>query len=635
MLAFFRRFLDTWVARVFFVILVASFGLWGVADVVRNNIMGGGDDGSTVATVGGRKIDVAELQDSSRRLLAQLIRQNGGQLSPTPEIRRGVAEQALQQLVVQAAFAVEAERLHLTVPDEAVRDATFANRAFAGPSGQFDRAQFQSVLRNNGLTEDRFIALMRTDIGQKQLVEAVRAGGSSPALLNKLVYAYQGEKRVADLVSLPFAAAAEPPAPTQAQLDRQYADTANDYAAPEMRRIKAVILSPESIAQDVEVSDDEMHTYYEQHKNEYQKAEQRSVQVIVAPTEAAARTMATNWISGTDWDAMQKQAAAANASAIELDDTAQAAFPATDLAKAVFDAPANAVTGPIASGQGWQLFRVIKVTPGDTRSFDQVKAQIKPQVALERAMDLVYDRANKVQDALAGGAKLDELPTGLGLAAVAGTLDAHGNTLDGSPAPIPGSPALRGALIGHAFQMAPNDPPTLENGPDHSFYAVTVDSITPPAKRPLAEVIDRVRDDWLRDQRRHEQDIAATALLTAVEGGASLADAAKAANVVVQRTPALGRAQPPGGLPAEMIQPLFGTAIGKPGMIEAQQGFWVFVPVSIAKPDPAADPAAVDRVRLQLAGAESDDLEMSFATALREREKVTVNQKLLDSVSQP
>jgi peptidyl-prolyl cis-trans isomerase D len=634
MLAFFRRFLDTWLARVFFVILVASFGLWGVADVVRNNILGG-DDGSTVATVGGHKIDVSELQDASRRLLAQLIRQNGGQLSPTPEIRRGVAAQALQQLIVQAAFAVEAEQLHLAVPDEAVRDATFANRAFAGPSGQFDRAQFQSVLRNAGLTEDRFIALMRTDIGQKQLVEAVRAGGSSPALLNKLVYAFQGEKRVADLVSLPFAAATEPPAPTQDQLERQYADTTNDYAAPEMRRIKAVILSPESIAQDVEVSDDDMHTYYEQHKNEYQKPEQRSVQVIVAPTEAAARTMATNWISGADWDAMQKQAAAANASAIELDDTGLAAFPAADLGKAVFEAPENAVTGPTASGQGWQLFRVIKVTPGDTRAFDQVKAEIKPKVALERAMDLVYDRANKVQDALAGGSKLDELPTGLGLAAVAGTLDAQGKTLDGNPAPIPGSPALRSALIAHAFQLAPNDPPTLENGPDHSFYAVTVESITPPAKRPLAEVIDRVKDDWLRDQRRHEQDVAATGLLTAVEGGASLADAAKAANLVVQRTPALGRAQPPGGLPVEMIQPLFGTDVGKPGMVEAQQGFWVFVPVSITKPDPAADPAAVDRVRLQLAGAESDDLEMSFAAALRDREKVTVNQRLLDSVSQP
>lgn len=634
MLAFFRSFLNTWAARVFFVVLIASFGLWGVADVVRN-YFSGADDGTSVATVGGRKIDVAELQDASRRLLAQLIRQNGGTLSPTPEIRRSVAEQALQQLIVQAAFAVEVDRLHIAVPDEALRQATFATRAFAGPSGQFDTATFQSVLRNNNLTQDRYLALMRSDLGQKQLVEAVRAGGTSPDLLNKLVYTFQNEKRVADLVNLPFAAAAEPGAPTQAQLERQYADATNDYAAPEMRRVKAVILSPETIAPDVEVSDDDLHTYYEQHKNEFEKPEQRSVQVIVAQTEAAARTMATTWIAGADWDAMQKIASAAGASAVELDDTAKAAFPAADLATVVFDAIPNAVTGPVSADQGFQLFRVTKVTPADIRSFDQVKAELKPRVALERAMDLVYDRANKVQDALAGGAKLDELPTGLGLAAVTGSLDAKGNTVEGTPAPIPGSPALRAVLITHAFQVAVNDTPTLENGPDHSFYAVSVESITPPAKRPLADVLDRVRDDWLRDARRHEQDVVATGLMTAVEGGASLADAAKAAGLVVQRTPPLGRSQPPSGIPPELIQPLFGTATGKSGMVEAAQGFWVFTPESITKPDPAADPAAVDRVRVQLAGAESDDLEMTYAAALRERAKVTVNRKLLDSVSQP
>ena len=51
----------------------------------------------------------------------------------------------------------------------------------------------------------------------------------------------------------------------------------------------------------------------------------------------------------------------------------------------------------------------------------------------------MYDRANKVDDLLASGAPLDELPGDLGLAGVTGTLDAQGNTPDGTPAPIPGA----------------------------------------------------------------------------------------------------------------------------------------------------------------------------------------------------
>ncbi len=70
------------------------------------------------------------------------------------------------------------------------------------------------------------------------------------------------------------------------------------------------------------------------------------MQVIVAPTRRPARKLATAWSAGADWDAMQKQAAAANASAVELDDTAQAAFPSPDLAEAVFAAAPERVTGP-------------------------------------------------------------------------------------------------------------------------------------------------------------------------------------------------------------------------------------------------------------------------------------------------
>ncbi len=44
--------------------------------------------------------------------------------------------------------------------------------------------------------------------------------------------------------------------------------------------------------------------------------------------------------------------------------------------------------------------------------FEAGGRRLKARIALEQAADEVYDRANKVQDALAGGAKLDELPGG-------------------------------------------------------------------------------------------------------------------------------------------------------------------------------------------------------------------------------
>ena len=55
---------------------------------------------------------------------------------------------------------------------------------------------------------------------------------------------------------------------------------------------------------------------------------------------------------------------------------------------------------------------------------------------------------------------------------------------------------------------------------------------------------------------------------------------------------------------------------------------------AVDKPDPAKDSQGVDRVRTVLSGAMSDDLEMTFAAALREREKVVVNRPVFDSIAQ-
>jgi peptidyl-prolyl cis-trans isomerase D len=95
MLAIFRRSLATWPVRVFFGILVLSFGLWGVADVIRNL----GSD-SAVAGVAGQSIEMPELQAAYRRNLSQYTRMRGDN-DPSADIRRAVALQTVSQLITQ------------------------------------------------------------------------------------------------------------------------------------------------------------------------------------------------------------------------------------------------------------------------------------------------------------------------------------------------------------------------------------------------------------------------------------------------------------------------------------------------------------------------------------------------------
>jgi peptidyl-prolyl cis-trans isomerase D len=420
MITAFRRYLETWVVRGFFLIMVFAFISWGVGDVVRMI----GANPTWVAKVGSQTIEGAQLQDAYQREMAQETRNLPSGQEPSQDMRSSVANEALQRLIAQAALNQELQRLRILTPDQAVRQTVFAMPAFHGPNGQFDQQTFEAVLRNNGLTEARFLDMVRGDLAQQQLLGAISAGAETPDVLLHPLFESQFEKRSADMVEFPIAAAPAPPPPTDAELQRWYDNHPDKYSAPEYRRIKAIVLSPQTLAKDITITDADLQAAYQQHKAEYVKPAQRSADVISVTDEAKAKALADTWRGGADWAAMQKAAQDAGGSAIALDDATERQFPEADLARTVFAATPDTVTGPVSGAGTWHIVKVTKVTPGSERTFDSVKDALRNDVLAAKAADMIYDRANKVDNVLGSGASLDEMPSDLGLAGVLGTLDA-------------------------------------------------------------------------------------------------------------------------------------------------------------------------------------------------------------------
>ncbi|HET7881154.1 MAG TPA: peptidyl-prolyl cis-trans isomerase [Acetobacteraceae bacterium] len=633
MILAFRRYLDSWVVRAFFLVMVAAFILWGVGDVARLV-----RTATWAAKVGGQTIEGYQLEDLYRREMAQATRDLPAGQEPSQETRTRVANEALQQLITQAALHEELQRLRIVAPDSAVRQSVFAMPIFRGQNGQFDRNTMLQQLRNNNLTEQRYLEMVRNDLEQRQLLDAVSAGAATPETLLRPLFQAQFEKRSADMVEFPFAAAPEPPAPTEADLQRWYDNHPDRYSSPEYRRIKAVVLSPQTLAKDIAITDADVQAAYDQHKDLFVKPPRRSVQVVSVADEAKAKALAETWRGGADWAAMQKAAQDAGGSAIALDDATERELPDPELGQTVFAATPDEVTGPKKGALSWQIAKVTKVTPGSEQTFDQVKDMIRSQILSAKAADLMYDRANKVDNVLGGGASLDEMPSDLGLVGVAGTLDAKGNTAEGTPAPVPGPDELRTALVKAAFDAQKGDPPRLVEVQTPStggsaYYALSVEDITPPAVKPFDAVKEQVTTDWTKDARRHAQEQAAARLLAAVKGGQSMADAAAVAGVTVRRTPLATRDAPAEGMPTDLVQPLFTLKPGEPTMVETPEGFIVAVPGEIVEADPKADPAGFSELRRSVARSVGGDLAAVFAKALRDRAEPRINQQVVNSVT--
>ena len=235
-----------------------------------------------------------------------------------------------------------------------------------------------------------------------------------------------------------------------------------------------------------------------------------------------------------------------------------------------------------------------------------------------------------------GRTPLERLPGDLGLAALEGSIDSNGLTEQGQPAPIPGTPALRQAIVAQAFKQAVGQPAGLIDGPDNSYFALTVDGITPATTKAYADVKAQVLASWTAAQMRRAQEIQATNMLQAMRSGRTLAGVAEPLGLQVTTTPALTRdGQAPAGVPQNLIAPLFSLKQGDSTMIETPDGFVVAQLAQIQTPSPDADPVGYQQLKASLSGNLADDMQAVFAGVVTARDNPRINQAVIQQIAQP
>ncbi|MFC0410397.1 SurA N-terminal domain-containing protein [Roseomonas elaeocarpi] len=627
MLSAFRRFAGTWVAKVLFLLLVLSFGIWGIEDVVRNF----GASPTAVARVGGEEIDLVTAQQAARREMARVQRQLGPNFQQTPEIRQSVAQQAVAALVNSRVMEQEAQSLDVVAPREAVRRYVFAIPAFQA-GGQFDRRIFNQFLQGNGLDEPTFLRFVEEELKRQQLAAAVRAGAFAPDALARQLVALAGEQRTVQLVRLRLNDAPEPAAPTEEELRRFHENNPAEFSTPETRTATVARLAAEIVVPEVQVSDAEIQAAYDAAGTRFRKPEQRQLEQVLIADESKARELAESWKNGASFADIAKQAQAAGGQALELGSLDRGGMPVPELAEAAFSAPEGGVTAPIKSAFGWHVLRVVKIEPASTQSLDEVRDQLRTEVAQTKAADLAYQRINDAQDALAGGTKLADVARQAGMRVDTVTTDSTGHDADGKEVALPVPDYARQEALAAIFAASAGQPGRIDESKSGAgFLGIELQSVQPPKLRPFEQVRDAVRAAWVQDARAHAQEVRATALMTATEGGKTLAAAATEAGLGSEQIGPVGRG--PGTiLPPEMLAPVFATKLNAATMARTADGFAVAQVLSVQPGDTEA-PNALAGTRSEVETAMQDELEQSYLDALRRRAKVEVNEGLMAQVA--
>ena len=175
MLQLIRSKASSWVFKILFIVLVLSFGVWGIGDILRTKT-----EEVTVAHVGGQAITAEAFQREYQQQQKQLAASMGNQFSPELAKQLGLPGQVLDRMVSQALFSDLANRMGLRAPDDVLTSILATVPMFKNEQGQFDRNRFLAYVQQSGMTEEGYIENLRHNLIINQIYGAVAAGANPP-----------------------------------------------------------------------------------------------------------------------------------------------------------------------------------------------------------------------------------------------------------------------------------------------------------------------------------------------------------------------------------------------------------------------------------------------------------------------
>ena len=574
---------------------------------------------STIGSVGTREITTNDYARGLNQELKAFSAQMGQPVNMQQGLGFGLDKQVLQGLITRAALDDEAARVGISVGDAAVAKELSGMKAFQGVAGKFDPETYRFALKQSNLNEADFEAGLRGDVARSLLQGAVAGGFTAPATLTDTLYAYAGEKRAFSLLKLDAAdLPAQPPAPTDVDLQTFYDANIPTFTTPEARRITYIALLPDMIAADMPVDEKALKDLYNSRIAEFVQPERRLVERLVFPTDADATAAKARIDAGEAFETFVKERG------LTLEDVDMGDVGPDDLgaaADAVFALKEPGVVGPFTSDLGPALFRMNAVLPAQETTFDEAKVTLTGEAQLDAARRAIGDKLEAVDDALAGGATLEEVQTEQGMQLV---------TFDYVPGaqsddPLVGYEAFRT----EADKITEGDFPQAIGLDDGGLAALRLDAIVPPAPIPFAAAKEKVAAAWSADALTKALSAQAIIVKSAVEGGASLG-----AYGIVSVAPELPRSGFFEGAPEGIMATVFQMAKGDIRVIEAPGFVGVLsldsvVPAATTGTDVTAVKTAL---AAQIEQAISQDAFAAFTAALTAKSGITLDQNAINAV---
>lgn len=570
---------------------------------------------NTVVKGAGLKIGTVEFDRTVRRVLSQ-------QGIPAPEAYKlGLINNILTSEVQNRLFTKESRSLGLEVSDESVMAEVHKLAEPLAANGRSKKDALQQILRQQGISEPEFIGSIRQEMANGLLRAALSAPPTlTSPLMAESLYRFDNEKRTADIVVLKAADAKGATAPTDDQLEKFYEANKMDFLIPETRTVTMATLKSDMIRKNLKITNDQLKAEYEKNIAAFTKPSKRVIEQIVLTTEDEAKKAVEEMKSGTT---------PKNAVSQEYEESGLL----PEIGAPVFAAEKGAVVGPIKTSLGYHVLKVKDVIAEKVTPFDEMKDALRTELENLAMTEELYNTGNTIEDRAAAGDKLEDIVNEYGMTTeIFGPFRQNGTDKDGKDVFKSYGPD-KDKIIQTAYDYEEGEIAPVVETADGQFHLLRIDQAIPDTYRSFASVKSELQARWMAEQKNLIAQAEAKKLLDAVNGGKSLADAAKENGLTVQSVSGIGRkGETPAPLTPVVGAQVLNTAVGKNFSSAIDGGYIVGTVTDITMPEAKPDEKNLAELEDLTGRSLAQDILGQFVTALTNGKKIKVNQAALEQV---
>jgi len=386
-------------------LIIITFALFGLGSYLQDKSQ------VFVAKVNDVEISPRELQLAYQQQRARMEQMLGDAYNPALIDDQRLKQTALNGLIQRQLLLQAAQKDGMLVSDQLLAAKIHAEPAFQ-QDGSFSEERYQRLIRQQGRLPAEFEYQTRRMLQTEQLL----SGLSQTAFVTRdevdQAYRLQEQRRDFSYLTVSAESFRENVEISDEQIKEYYDQHSEKFVTPERVRLAYLRLTGDALSENIQVDEEDLVAHYEEKKESLLTQEQRQASHIliqhdagadeetINKAKAEAEDLLTNIRNGSDFAELARQHSDDPGSATQGGDLGFFARGAMvpEFEKTVFSMEVDDVSEPVHTQFGFHIIKLTEVRGAEIPPLDEVREELIAGLKQRGVSDLFYEQFEQLSD---------------------------------------------------------------------------------------------------------------------------------------------------------------------------------------------------------------------------------------------